>query len=390
VIAATLALSLLIQGADFVPSAVVGNLQTVDGVPAVATRVVAIAHPKGTGRPGDALNYFVLDAPVDKTLTDNEGNFRMQDLPPGRYFILAGALPDGTYYPAAQDIKDAEVVTLEPSLETRVDFKLVHRLGGKVSGKINANMATLGPRTATITGPPLEDLLEVPVKADGSFEFGHLPPGNRYLVSLYPPTSGIASYPVTVGRSDVSGIQLTPLPTKRVSGRITVRNGSIPHGILGFVTPTTWVPGKISDDGTFAVELHSTQHQIDFSGLPVGYSLASVRVGGQDTTAAGISVANTDVSDVVITLNAPKKLAVVKGKITGLPSSRYSTTAVVMTGPTFNTGQADVQPDGTYQFDAVVPGLYRLTLNGVPNFKPMTVVVEGFDTYQVDVAVPAN
>jgi hypothetical protein len=390
VIAATLALSLLLQGADFSPAAVVGHLQTVDGVPAVATRVVAIAHPRGNGLPGDALNYFVLDAPVDKTLTDNEGNFRMQDLPPGRYFILAGALPEGTYYRAAQDVKDAEVVTLQPSVETRVDFKLVHRLGGKVSGKINANMAVLGPRTATITGPPLEDLLEVPIKPDGSFEFGHLPPGNRYLVSLYPPTSGIASYPVTVGQSDVSGIQLTPLPTKRVSGRITVRNGSIPHGILGFVTPTTWVSGNINDDGTFAVELHSARHEIDFSGLPVGYSLASVRTGGQDTTAQGITVTNADVSDVVITLNAPSKLAVVKGKITGIPANQFASTAVVMTGPTFNKGQADVQPDGTFRFDAVVPGLYRLTVNGVPNFKPMTVVVEGFETYEVNVAVPPN
>jgi hypothetical protein len=175
-----------------------------------------------------------------------------------------------------------------------------------------------------------------------------------------------------------------------VSGRIVIRNGGIPNGILGFVTPTTFVSGKISNDGTFAVDLHSTQHQIDFSGLPAGYSLASVKVGGQDTTAQGITVTNADVSDVVITMNAPRKLAVVKGKITGLPPSQYGSTAVVMTGPTFTRGQADVQPDGTYQFDAVVPGLYRLVLDGVPNFKPMTVVVEGFDTYQVDVAVAPN
>ena len=389
-IAWMLTLMLSFQAADFVAGAVVGRLETVDGVPAVATRVSVFAYPASTGRPGDSQNYFFLGSPVDKTLTDNEGNYRMQELRPGRYFVLGGALPNGTYYPAAIDVKDADVVTVVADTETRADFKLLHKLGGKVSGKINANMRELGPRTATITGPPLEDLLAVPVKFDGSFEFGHLPPGNKYLVSLYPPTSGIASYPVTVGQGDVSGLALTPLPTKRVSGRIVIRNGGIPHGILGFVTPTTFVSGKISNDGTFAVDLHSTQHQIDFSGLPVGYSLASVRVGGQDTTAQGISVTNADVSDVVITLNAPRKLAVVKGKITGLPPAQYGSTAVVMTGPTFNRGQADVQPDGTYQFDAVVPGLYRLVLDGVPNFKPMTVVVEGFDTYQVDVAVNPN
>jgi hypothetical protein len=390
VIATILGLGLLLQGApDFVPGAAIGHVSTVDGIPAVAVRVVAVPVPKGNGRPGDALNYFELSAPTDRTLTDNEGNFRLQEIVPGRYYILAGANPNGSWYPGTERLEEAEIIEIKASIETTLNFKLLHRLGGKVSGKING-IAGLGPRTATITGPPLEDLLEVPVKADGSFEFGHLPPGNRYLVSLYPPTPGIASFPVTVGQTDVSGVELTPLPTKRVAGRIVVRNGSIPHGILGFFTPKTWVSGKINDNGTFAVDLHSTEHQIDFAGLPVGYSVASVKVGSEDVTNRGITVGATDVADVLITLNAPKKLAVVKGKITGLPVTRYASTAVVLTGPTFNTGLADVQPDGTYQFDAVVPGLYRLTLNGVPDFKPMTVVVEGFGTYEVNVTAGVN
>jgi hypothetical protein len=388
VIAVILALSLLIQD-KFVPGAVVGHLETRDGVAAVATRVVAIAVPRGNGNANDSLNYFELDRPVDGTLTDNEGNFRMQELPPGRYFILAGALPNGSYYPGVDDLKDAEIVDVKASEESTLNFKLTKRLGGKVSGRINANMAALGPRTATLTGPPLEDLLQVPVKPDGTFEFGHVPPGNHYLVSLWPATSGIASFPVTVNTSDVSGVVLTPLPTKKVSGRIVMKNGSIPHGILGFYTGTTYVQGKINDDGTFSVELHAARHQIDFAGLPVGYSLASIKVGDRDVTAQGITVGNADVPDVLITMNAPKKLATVKGKITGLPRERFAATAVVMTGPTFNKGLADVEQDGSFQFDAVVPGLYTLSLNGVPEFKPITVVVEGFDTYEVSVTVPS-
>ena len=388
-IAGILTLLLLLQD-GFVPGAVTGHLDSIDGVPAVATRVVAIAVPRGLGTANDSLNYFELAAPVDKTLTDNEGNFRMQELPPGRSYILAGVLPDGTYYPDAANVKDAEIVTIEAGAETPLKFKLLHKLGGRVSGRINANIAALGPRSATLTGPPLEDLLEVPIKPDGSFEFGYVPPGNRYLVSLWPPTPGIVSFPVTVGQADVSGVELTPLPTKKVSGRIVVKNGSIPHGILGFFTAKTWVPGKINDDGTFNVDLHAARHQIDFAGLPVGYTVASVKVGDQDVTQQGIVVANADVSGVLITLNAPKKLATVKGKITGLARERYASSAVVMTGPTFNRGQADIEQDGSFQFDAVVPGLYTLSLSGVPEFKPITVVVEGFDTYEVAVTVPSR
>jgi len=389
VISSTLALSLLLQGGNFVPAAVIGHVNTIDGIPAVATRVVVIAAPN-LGNATVNLNYFELAAPVDRTLTDNEGNYRMQGIPPGRYFVLAGALPNGTYYPDADKPENAEVVIVPPGEEVTIDIKLTHKLGGRVSGRINADMGQLGPRSATLTGPPLEDLLEVPVKPDGTFEFGHVPPGNRYLVSLWPPTSGIASYPVTVTETDVSGVQLTPLPTKRVSGRIVMKNGSIPHGILGFYTATTYVQGKINDDGTFNVELHSARHQIDFAGLPAGYSLASIKVGDRDVTQQGITVGTTDVADVLVTMNSPKHLATVKGKITGLAKERFASAAVVMTGPTFNKGLADIEQDGSFQFDAVVPGLYTLSLNGVPEFKPITVVVEGFDTYEVAVNVPSR
>jgi hypothetical protein len=265
------------------------------------------------------------------------------------------------------------------------------KLGGKLSGRVNTNITALGRRTATLIGGKLEELLEVPMRADGSFEFGHVPPG-KYLLSLYPPTPGIASMPITVGDQDVSGLELVPLPTKKVSGRIAMKNGSIPHGILGFVTERTYVGGTISVDGTFSVDLHSARHEIDFAGLPVGYSLASVTVNGKDMT-SGIVVGNSDLSDVLITVNAPSRLAVVKGKISGLTSNRFTTTFVQMEGPTFNRLIGDVQPDGTFEFGAVVPGLYRLTLNQFPErtpiIQPQMVVVDGFGTFEVTVTVPS-
>jgi hypothetical protein len=38
----------------------------------------------------------------------------------------------------------------------------------------------------------------------------------------------------------------------------------------------------------------------------------------------------------------------------------------------------------------VVPGSYKLTLTGIPEFSPMTVIVDGFGTYEVTVAVPGR
>lgn len=396
-IPAVLSLLLLLQSPsvtpapDYVaPGAVSGKLLTIDGVPAVNTRVVAIRLPNNPNNtPDDSRNYFDPGAPTDRTLTDNEGNFRLQELVPGRYFLLAGAAGAGTYYPDSPVMKGAEALTVESGYEiSGLDFQLKTRLGGRVSGRVNASMAALGSRTATLTGGILEELLEVPISSQGTFEFGHVPPG-KYLLSLYPPTPGIASMPITVGNDDVSGRELVPLPVKKVSGRIIVRNGTIPHGILGFFTEKTYVGATINPDGTFSIELHAAHHQIDFAGLPVGYSLATVRVGDRTTT-DGLVVGNTDVSDVLITVNAPKQLAVVRGKITGLAPERYASTPVELTGPTFNRLLADIEPSGAFEFPAVIPGLYRLTLRGVPELAPITVVVEGFRTFEVSVTVPSR
>jgi hypothetical protein len=380
---------LLLQGATFVqPGGLSGELRTVDGVPAIGVRVVAMPRPPTQVNPDDGPNYFVLAPPTGIALTDNEGKFLFRDLAPGRYYLMAGVPGEATFYPGAADIRGGEVLDVTSgNIVENLNFPLVNRLGGRLSGRVRADMKVLGPRTATIIGGRLEDLIEVPVRPDGTWEFGHIPPG-RYLVSLYPPTSGIASIPVNMENNDITGIELVPLPTKAVRGRIAVKNGPIPHGLLGFYTEKSWVGGKINTDGTFEVQLHATRHQIDFAGLPVGYSLASVTIGGKDATAQGITVGNADVTNVVITLNAPRKLAVVRGNVTGLAASRFPATQVQLEGPIFNPLLADINPDGTFEFPSVTPGLYRLTLKGVPELAPMTVVVAGFDTFNVAVAVP--
>jgi hypothetical protein len=403
-LASTLALALLLQGVQdgpapkpdpsIPPGAVSGQIRTIDDVPAVNVRVAAIAVPK-FGTPDLALNYFAPSPPVQQTFTDTQGNYMLVDLPPDNYYILSGAAGTGTYYPNALSMHKAEPVRVQSStLADNVNMRLLNKLGGKITGRINADMSQLGWRIATLSGGNLEELLEAPVNSQGMYEFGHVPPG-KYLLSLYPPTPGIASMPITLANEDLVGLELVPLPTRKVSGRIISRNGPIPHGILGFYTEKTYVGGKINDNGTFSVDLHSTRHQIDFAGLPVGYSLATVKVGNEDMTQRGIVVANADISDVVITVNAPTRLATIRGKVTGLPASRFTDTIIELTGPTFNRLHADIQQDATFEFPTVVPGLYKLVLKGIgasaqlPEMAATTVVVDAFRTFEVSIVVPA-
>ena len=163
----------------------------------------------------------------------------------------------------------------------------------------------------------------------------------------------------------------------------------MPVGILGFYTQTTYVSGTINADGTFTVQLHEARHQVDLAGLPVGYSLNAVRVGSRDA-ADGIVVDEKDVSNVVITVNAPQHLAQVRGRISGLAGSRYASTFAELTGPIVGKLRAGIQPDGTFDFPVVTPGLYQLTLSDVPDLAPMTVVIDSPRIFDIPVVVPSR
>ena len=387
-----LAFMLLLQRAPYIPpGAVEGNLLSIDGAPASSVRIAAIPVPKGNGTPDDNLNYFELVPATNTTLTDNDGHFSMTDLAPGRYYLIAGANGYGTYLPGTTDLRKATIVTVVSNEITGdLNFSLMQKFGAKLSGSVKADMAILGPRKATLIGGKLEDLIDVDVKPDGSYEFGYVPPGN-YLVQMWPPTSGMPAKRVTVGNESVTGVELVPLPTVAVTGRIVTKRGPLPVGYLGFQTDETYVDSTIHPDGTFSVQLHAATHEPVMAGLPIGYSIASVRIGTKDVT-KGITVGKTDISDVVITLDTPEELAAIKGKVSGLAPSRYATTRVEIKGPITIIGsmQTNIRDDGSFEFPVVTPGSYSLSLTSVPEFSPMTLNLDSTDTVNVSVVVPSR
>jgi hypothetical protein len=89
-----------------------GQLKTVDGQPADAVRVSALAAPPLNVRPQDGIQYYLAPPPVRTVMTDRDGRYRLTNLPPGRYFVAAGIPGQDTYYPKAIDGYDATVVTV--------------------------------------------------------------------------------------------------------------------------------------------------------------------------------------------------------------------------------------------------------------------------------------
>ena len=370
------------------PATVSGQVRMSDGSPAAAVRVTAIPAPAASILPLQGQNYYSAQMPAATALTDDNGRYRLANVPPGRYFIVAGLIGYATYYPATTDINDATVLTLDGQRAfDDIDLALVQSPGARVSGRVSPPPAPDVQERATLAGVALGELLETPINADGTFEFGRVPRGD-YVLNVSPTPAGMASLRFAVADRDVTSLQATRPPVRTVRGRVVADRGPLPFALLAFYTPQSHVSPPIDADGTFTVGLHAARHQVDLAGMPIGYEVASVRVGSRDVTASGLQVANEDVGDVVITVSAPERLPRLTGRVTGAAGDP-SALRVELAGPIVGRASAAVRPDGTFEFPALPPGTYRLTIPQAAAMPPQRVIVTS-DGSEVTVPLPSS
>jgi hypothetical protein len=313
--------------------------------------------------------------------TDDQGRYRLANIPPGRYLIAAGLVGLATYYPGQIDALLASVVTVTADAPATVDFKLVTPLGGRVSGRVTPAPAQRSGEIAVMSGVTLAEVAEVPVGTDGQFAFGRVPPG-RYLVSLFPTPPGFGSLTVDVRDADVTSLEIKRPSVYVVSGRVVMSSGPIPNGLLAMVTDKSYVPITINPDGTFTARAQAARHRFDFGGMPSGYAMTSVRVAGREVS-NGLTVSSADISSVVVTVTAPKDLPRIRGTIAGLTKPA----TVEMKGPIVGTLTATTGKDGSFAIAAATPGLYYLRVRELPQLGTTNVVV-GWDGANIQLKAP--
>jgi hypothetical protein len=296
-------LLLLLQATAARPGVVTGQLQTKDGAPAAAIRISALPAPPPNIRPSDGQNYYATVAPASTALTDKQGRYRLANLAPGRYFIIASVFGYPTFYPATTSADGATVITVgaEAPIDG-VNFTVLLPPGGNVSGRVSTPPAANSQEKAILSGIELGELLETPVGTDGSFTFGHLPKGS-YLLSIFPTPPGMPSRVFQVGETDTR-IDLVRPTLRTVSGRIVAPPGVLRRVLIGFSTERSYVTATASADGTFSAQVQPARHRIELGGLPPGYTLGSARLGAQDVS-QGLVVGEKDITGVDITVAPP-------------------------------------------------------------------------------------
>lgn len=386
-IALLLALGLFAQGAPTAarppapqarPGVLTGQLRKGDGTPAEDVRVIAQLAPPPNIRPEEGTQYYIAPSPTRTVFTDDQGHYRLENVPPGRYYIVAGLLGQATYYPGAAEDNRATIVTVTPDSNQNFDFTLVTPLGGRARGRVTPPAPAGAQERAVLSGAEMSEVLELPVRADGTFDFGHLPKG-RYLLNIFPYYPGLASKAFDVTDGDVPGLEFMKPMLRTVSGRIVAERGPVPHTLLGFVTSDdNFIAATVNPDATFSVRLQPATHRPDVAGMPSGYSVVSVRANGKDIS-AGLVVGNSDIADVVVTVAPTRTLPALRGRVTGVAGAQLSSAMVEMTAPSAIVGTitARVQGNGTFEFPALTPGLYFLTVPGVTRV-PIEVAITDF------------
>jgi hypothetical protein len=145
-------------------------------------------------------------------LTDNAGRFRLADVPPGRYYIVAGLIELPTYYPGVREMKDATGISVGANTVVTLDFKMAVQNGFTVSGRVvGRDDRPLPQKLTVVLGDPGKSR-GIGVAPNGSFEFTSVLPGTYLLTTV---TDGFyQGRAVRVVDQDITGLEIL-LPTVR-------------------------------------------------------------------------------------------------------------------------------------------------------------------------------
>ncbi len=299
-----------LQDAQAPGGAITGRILDKDGKPRAGAIVQAVAVELQDGRE--------ILVPVGQAASNEQGEFRVDGLPAGRYLVSAsdpsaGPIVSGdtaplryppTYFPGVVQAVKGERVTVRPGGSARAEFTMQLVRPSRVSGVIRTDdgrrlvsgaVIMTSEENGLLSAVPPEDVTILP---DGTFTFRNLPPGRYQIrargeaesqgVSLF------ATFSLTVDARDVSNVLLILSPGASVEGRVSVEAGATarPPGYSGmrvrapFADGTSFgdaPTGDVLPDGSFRIRgVMPGAHYITIEGLPSPWVVQTVTYRGED------------------------------------------------------------------------------------------------------------
>ena len=285
--------------------------------------------------------------------TNDIGEYRIFGLPPGRYYISVSARrsygPDrggaaqqgpeeeyvATFYPGTTEAAAAAPLDIGPgALFTGANVALGKRRTVHVKGRVSDASST-GPerrRPMVFLIPRalggLASNRPSSIDANGNFDVRGVTAGSYTLVASIQGrgTSLVTRMPVEVGNSNVENLSITINPALSLSGTVrldgeavgnvsTVQVSLRPRDPIGMIPGSSNPTSKVNTDGSFTLaNVNADHYNVTLSGLPDGFYVKSVSLGGQDALLAGLNLSSGGAGpiDIVLAPNAGQAAGVVQ------------------------------------------------------------------------------
>jgi hypothetical protein len=383
------AVSTSVIGAAAPPTSVSANVNvTAAGAAANLARAAALLA-RGLIAPGTGIPA------LPRAMTDPNGVFTIQNVPPDTYYVAAGFDDSPVFYPGTPDLAAGKSITTTPTTNlTALDLTIpVDARGVSVSGRVTAagGRGAAGASVVIIRAPgtstrlPPGILMSRPprnaaVDSDGRFEIADVVPGTYRIEAQL---SGVASQVQTVVVRDeaVRDIQFY-FPVAVLSGRILMQDGSAVPNVQAFneaIVSTINNPNIVSStlfpiarDGTFSRVIEADEYRFYLRYLPERYAIRSITAGSTDLLKNPIKIAGTDTVDIDIRVAAAaespsvgqvKFRGVIRDVASGLPpaTAEAVTLCCLSSGPV-ERRSTPLRADGSFEFSALPPGEYAIGL----------------------------
>lgn len=273
--------------------------------------------------------------------SDDNGSYRIYNLPPGQYYVslidtsaarmvvvgpdvnsgtvrleslsavvdaAQAALVTGgdtrtsyapTYYPGTVTLADAQRITLGLGEEqSGINLAIVPARAARIAGRVTGSNGQ--PIRATISLHSRLGQAFTPgggrngSGTDGTFTLTNIPPGD-YLLNVLGPSVGatppeVASMPIVVDGSDITGLTLVAGSGAAIQGTVVSDNGmKLPDARIRVMaipvdsSQATFMPrGDVNTNGTFELAGLLGVYTFRFESLPAGWTVKSVTANGID------------------------------------------------------------------------------------------------------------
>lgn len=331
--------------------------------------------------------------------TDDQGRFRIYNMPPGEFYLVAVAGPFAgasdpsgfalTYFPGTVLPMEAKPVRVELGKDVSgIVFRLSPTTTATISGVVTHDGKPVAASLrflATVNGDVRSLIMADSVAGpDGAFRFRNVAPGTYVLQAyarvaapgpgnLAAQTFGYLTVNVPEGGGDITGLELTIPPGPSARGRILFEgNAPLPRRVIVSPTPVNFASAPVGggpsnsvtrEDWTFEVVNMSGLRQVRASTSPAGWLLKKVTLNGLDVTDQPIDFTKGDVDGIEITLSSAGP--VLDGSVTDAGKPAPNCTVVVFASDATKWGypsryfaQVRPGPEGKFSISGLPPGSY--------------------------------